>query len=284
MRGGAIIAISSHVARGSVGNRAMVFALERLGFAVWAVPTIVLPHHPGQGRAERIVPPNNRFVSVLEQLLERSSGEEIAGIVSGYLASPEQVHAVAALVRGIKSTQPQAIYLCDPVIGDEGGLYVEEPIATSIRDELLSLADATTPNAFECAWLAGEVTHHQDFAALARRLAPPVALVTSVPAPIRGQTGTLLVTAREATLFEHPLLSTPVKGTGDLLAALLLARRLQGLDWPDAAERALGSVFEILSGTVQAGADELMLAALQDAIVAPRVTIGHRPIGGAARA
>ena len=41
MRGGAVIAISSHVARGSVGNRAMVFALERLGFEVWAVPTIV---------------------------------------------------------------------------------------------------------------------------------------------------------------------------------------------------------------------------------------------------
>ena len=91
------------------------------------------------------------------------------------------------------------------------------------------------------------------------------------------------MTETEATLFEHPLLATPVKGTGDLLAALLLARRLQGLDWPDAAERALASVFEILSGTVQAGADELMLAALQDAIVAPRVTIGRRRIGGAAR-
>ena len=55
------------------------------------------------------------------------------------------------------------------------------PIATAIRDELLPLADATTPNAFECAWLAGEATDaDQDFAALARRLAPPVALVTSV--------------------------------------------------------------------------------------------------------
>ena len=33
----AVIVISSHVARGSVGNRAAVFALETLGFPVWAV-------------------------------------------------------------------------------------------------------------------------------------------------------------------------------------------------------------------------------------------------------
>ena len=47
-----VISISSHVARGCVGNRAMVFALERLGFETWAVPTVLLPHHPGHGPAE----------------------------------------------------------------------------------------------------------------------------------------------------------------------------------------------------------------------------------------
>ncbi|TGR73387.1 pyridoxal kinase, partial [Mesorhizobium sp. M1C.F.Ca.ET.189.01.1.1] len=50
----AVIVISSHVARGSVGNRAAVFALETRGFPVWAVPTIILPWHPGHGRATRI--------------------------------------------------------------------------------------------------------------------------------------------------------------------------------------------------------------------------------------
>ncbi len=58
---GAVIVISSQVARGSVGNRAMVFALERLGFPVWAVPTVLLPHHPGHGPAERIVPDDSAF-------------------------------------------------------------------------------------------------------------------------------------------------------------------------------------------------------------------------------
>jgi pyridoxine kinase len=36
-----VIVISSHVVRGSVGNRAAVFALETLGFPVWAVPTVI---------------------------------------------------------------------------------------------------------------------------------------------------------------------------------------------------------------------------------------------------
>jgi hypothetical protein len=46
----AVIVVSSHVARGSVGNRAAVFALETLGFPIWAVPTVILPWHPGHGR------------------------------------------------------------------------------------------------------------------------------------------------------------------------------------------------------------------------------------------
>ena len=50
------LVISSHVVRGSVGNRAAVFALETLGFPVWAVPTVILPWHPGHSRATRIVP------------------------------------------------------------------------------------------------------------------------------------------------------------------------------------------------------------------------------------
>ena len=52
----AVIVVSSHVARGSVGNRAAVFALETLGHPVWAVPTVVLPWHPGHDAQVRPQP------------------------------------------------------------------------------------------------------------------------------------------------------------------------------------------------------------------------------------
>ncbi|MGO8536034.1 pyridoxal kinase, partial [Rhizobium ruizarguesonis] len=46
---GAVIVISSHVVRGSVGNRAAFFALETLGHPVWALPTIERPWPGCQG-------------------------------------------------------------------------------------------------------------------------------------------------------------------------------------------------------------------------------------------
>jgi pyridoxine kinase len=275
-----VISISSHVARGSVVNRAMVFALERLGFEVWAVPTVLLPHHPGHGSAAKIVLDSKPFAELLEALNPVEVGRPVTGIVSGYLGTPEQAEAVAALVERVKAAAPEALYLCDPVIGDAGGLYVPRAVAERVRDRLLPLADIATPNAFECAWLAGaEGDAQPDLAALARALAPPVVLVTSAPAMMRGHIGNLLVAGRETILFEHPMVENAAKGTGDLLAALLLARLVDGDKPAKAAERALQSVFEITARTAKAGADELMLAALQDSIVMPGAGVVARRLG-----
>jgi pyridoxine kinase len=197
--------------------------------------------------------------------------------VSGYLAAPGQAHAVARVVETVKAARPDALYLCDPVIGDGERLYVGEALAEAIRDALLPLADMATPNAFECAWLAGVATPvGADLTTLAHSLPSPAVLVTSAPALMRGAIGNLLVTASETTLFEHPRLETPVKGTGDLLAALLLARKLGGHGWSKAAELALSSVFEIVAGSARAGADELKLSALQDSLVHPHASITVR--------
>jgi predicted RNase H-like nuclease len=115
-------------------------------------------------------------------------------------------------------------------------------------------------------------------------LPPPVVLVTSAPALMRGQIGNLLVEEKGNWLFEHPALATAAKGTGDLLAALLLARRLEGRDWSEATRIALASVFDIVFGTARAGADELLLPQLQESLLAPRAQIGVRLGAGAAAA
>jgi pyridoxine kinase len=269
------------VARGAVGNRAIVFALERLGITVWAVPTVLLTHHSGHGPAERIVPEDERFDSLLGDLVGDRRAADVDGIITGYFATSAQVHAAAVLVRAVKAANPEVLYVCDPVMGDGAALYVSEQVAQAVRQELLPLADAVTPNAFESAWLT-EGDETSDLGALARRLSPPVALITSAPALTRGHIGNLLVTERESLLFEHPLLATPVKGTGDLLAALLLAWRLQTGDWTKAAELAVASVFEIVAGSVKAGADELLLPQLQEAIAKPRGAVDMRRLRTAA--
>jgi pyridoxine kinase len=146
---------------------------------------------------------------------------------------------------------------------------------------LLPLADAATPNGFECAWLAGgDTASVPDFAALARSLTPATILVTSAPGLMRGHVGNLLVQADSTHLLEHPALDTPAKGTGDLLAALLIGRRLEGRDWLKAAEMAISSVFEMVAGTARAGRDELMLAELQHVIAQPRAPVNIRRMAG----
>src|SRR4051794_40963907 len=181
---------------------------------------------------------------LLQTVIADGRAAEVGGVLSGYLATPGQVKAVAACVHTVKSANPDALYLCDPVIGDAGRLYVDEAIAAAIRDELMPLADAATPNAFECAWLAGAGREGAsgDLATMAASLPPPVVLVTSAPAREARDVGNLLLSEGRTVRFEHEAVEEPAKGTGDLLAALVLARRLQGHAWDAAAELAIASV------------------------------------------
>ncbi len=86
---GAVIVISSHVVRGTVGNRAVVFALETLGHPVWALPTVILPWHPGHGHSTRITIPDAEFQSVIDDLAQAPWAGEVRAVLSGYLGSAE---------------------------------------------------------------------------------------------------------------------------------------------------------------------------------------------------
>lgn len=256
----AVIVISSHVARGSVGNRAAVFALETLGFPVWAVPTVILPWHPGHGRATRIVPPPEEFAALLKDLENAPWLGEVAAVLSGYLGDAGQAEAVASLVRAVKARNSEALYVCDPVMGDVGGLYVPETTAVAIRDRLIPLADVATPNRSELQWLAGaELPDLRSTIAAALHAGPRMMLVTSAPALISGGTGNLLLTANDALLAEHRSIERPPNGLGDLTGAVFLARLLSGVPAGKALQSTTASVFEILARTAKRGADELTL-------------------------
>ena len=280
----AVIVLSSLVARGGVGGRAATFALERMGFSVWLVPTVLLPWHPGHGRAARHVPPAEAFAALTEDLARAPWLGEVGAVLTGYFGAPDQVEAAAALVEAVKRTRPDAIHLCDPVIGDmrpdgSGGLYVPEPTAIAIRDRLLPIADIATPNRFEAGWLSGRpVTTTAEAIAAARALPPPTVLVTSAPAMMHRSVATLLVEPARATQAEHPLIDRAPNGTGDLLAASFLGRRLDGQSAEAALPRALSTVFEMVARSVRAGADELTLAAEGDTITHPMAQVSIRTI------
>ncbi len=256
----AVIVISSHVVRGSVGNRAAVFALETLGYPVWAVPTVTLPWHPGHGRATRIVPEPEQFSALMKDLERAPWLGEVAGVLSGYLGNAEQAKAVASLVEAVRVKNPRATYICDPVLGDLGGLYVPEALAIAMRDELLPIADIATPNRYELEWLTGtKLEDIKSVMAAAQQVGPDMMLVTSAPAMMAGSTGNLLLTPNAALLAEHRIIERPPNGLGDLTAAVFLARLLGGQPVEKALQSTTTAVFEILARTAKRGGDELQL-------------------------
>ncbi len=221
--------------------RSMVFALERMGFNVWMLPTILLPWHPGQGRGERISANDEAFTHIVEQICASDELSNVKGVLSGYMANVAQVSGVAKIVEAVKSRNKDAVYLCDPVIGDKGGLYVAEPIAEAIRDQLLPLADVSTPNRFELAWLSGFGTDMENEAvAAARTLGVERTIVTSSPAIRRNSISNLLVGPRGSLAIEHAEVQGAPHGTGDLLSALYLARCLSGQSDEDALKKSNG--------------------------------------------
>ncbi|MBX3579745.1 MAG: pyridoxal kinase PdxY [Rhizobiaceae bacterium] len=256
----AVIVISSHVARGSVGNRAAVFALETLGFPVWAVPTVVLPWHPGHGRATKIVPDPEKFAALMRDLEGAPWLGEVAAVLTGYLGDPEQARAAASLIQAVRRGNPDALYICDPVIGDSAGLYVAEEIAIAIKELLMPLADIATPNRFELEWMTGAALGDLKTAMIAAMHAGPATmLMTSAPSMLAGGIGNLLITADEALLAEHRLIDRPPNGLGDLTAAVFLARLLGGQAAGKALQSTTAAVFEILARTAKRGGDELQL-------------------------
>ena len=208
-----IVAISSHVVRGSVGNRAIVFALETMGFRVWSLPTVILPWHPGHGPSTRITPPDSQFAAAVKDMGTSRWSGSVKAVVTGYFGSVDQLAPVARLVRKLKEANPGLIFVCDPVIGDSGGLYVKTEVAEAIRDHLIPIADVATPNRYELGWLCGAALEtNNEIIEAALSLGPRRVLVTSAVPMMAGGIGNLLLTERLALLAEHRMVGNPPNG------------------------------------------------------------------------
>lgn len=257
MPGRTVAAISSLVMRGAVGLRAIAFALERRGATVWAVPTVVMPWHPGLGRSTRTAMVD--LPAQLEELATRA--HEVNAVLTGYFASAEQVAAAARFIDAVRAANPAAPILVDPVSGDERGRYVPDAVADAIRAELLARADVATPNANELRDFVGNGAPVE----AARRLGPPAVVVTSAGAG-EGRTGAMLVRAGGVAVAEHRVVHPAPRGTGDLFGAVFLSARLEGMDEARALHEAAAATLAVIEAS---GAEALALPEAQDAIARP---------------
>lgn len=258
---GTILAISSQVARGHVGLRAIVPALQALGHDVIMLPTVLLSNHPGHGAVagQRIDP------TLLRQMLATLDGHGWLGgvdaILSGYLPSAEHVAVVAEAVGMVRGHRPAATYFCDPVLGDDPkGLYIAEEAARGIAERLVPIADVIFPNRFELSWLTGEdVGDVTGTRSAASRFASVATVATSIPAA-EGRLATVAVSEGDAWAIDVARREKVPNGTGDLLAALIAGRMVNGRTIPEAVGSSVDDVQRAICASL--GRDELDLVAI----------------------
>lgn len=273
-----VLVISSHVIRGSVGTRVTVNALEQMGYPVWDMLTVTMTWQPRHGMSHRLIVPTPDFTAWADDILRSPWAGEISAVMTGYFGSADQVVVTAHLIEELKKKNPDLIFFCDPVVGDEGGLYVGEDIAQNIVKYLLPLADILKPNRSELEWIVGrELPDNHAIICAIRELGCKTTLVTSAWPLLKKSTGNLLVDGQTILLTEHPSVENPVNGLGDMIGALFLARLLAGENEENALKFATSSVYALLMETTRHNGYELMLerGLLDLGPMANRVTLRH---------
>ena len=268
-----VVSISSQVVYGHVGNCAAVPALQALGYEVLAIPTVLLAHHPGHGAPKGRVLPSEDVAGLLDGVEQVGALAKACALLTGYLGLPATAKVAADAATRLRRHKPNALYLCDPVIGDNGRVYVRDGVEQAIREQLLPLADVITPNHFELERLCRRpVTTLAQAIGAARSLlalGPKTVVVTSLKheQAEAQQIETLAVTADGAWIAATPRLDKVPNGGGDLLAALLLGHLALGTTLPDALAQAVSAVHGVL--VASAGEPELRLVAERRHLLAP---------------
>lgn len=280
-----VLSIQSAVAYGHVGNSAAVFPLQRIGVEVMPVYTVTFSNHTGYGawRGPLISPDDVR--EVIAGIEERGVFGSIDVILSGYQGSEGIADVILDAVARIKRANPDAIYACDPVMGNaRSGCFVAPAIPVLLRERVVPAADLITPNQFELGYLTGTEpdTLESTLASvdLARAMGPRTVLVTSVERPDReeGTLEMLAVDDRGAWIVTTPQLPMKANGSGDVTAALFTAHYRRTGDAADALARTASSVFDLLTATLESGERELQLVESQEAYAHPRMQFAPRQV------
>jgi pyridoxine kinase len=258
-----VLSISSQVVYGHVGNSTAWFVLQRMGHEVLSLPTVLLSSRPGYGALAGDRTDPEELDAMLEAVLANGWLADVDAILSGYIPTPEHAALCHGWIRRIKALNPDALYLCDPIIGDEpAGVYIEEAAARAIRERLVPLADILTPNRFELGWLSSRpIPDAAAAVAAARALARPAVIVTSAPAGAPDRIANILVEGRDAAETVLACKIVQARGTGDFFAANFLARKLGGLSIRDALRAAAAATAMVLAASE--GQSELALIKTQ---------------------
>lgn len=272
-----ILSIQSHVVYGHAGNSSAVFPIQRMGFEAWPIHTVQFSNHTQYKEgwtgkaftAEDI----NQLVAGISNIGKLG---DIEAIITGYQGSAEQCGAVLNTVQAVKEKNPNAIYVCDPVMGSpEKGCIVAPGIAESLIQDIMPTADVIVPNQFELAQFVNMEINSLDDAKRACQKAlekgPKVVVVKHLHSLSDESFSMMLATQEGCYLAQRPHLrfdKQPV-GVGDLISAIFTAGLLQGRSAVEAFSHCNSAVYGVLKETAQRDEWELQTIAAQSELVEP---------------
>jgi len=264
-----VLSIQSHVVHGYVGNKCCVFPLQVLGFEVDPICSVQFSNHTGYESWKGTVTTAEQLWDLIEGL-QANDLLSYTHLVTGYIGSVGLLQVIKRVVLALRAVNPGLVYVCDPVLGDDGKLYLPAQMVDLYRSDVLQLATVLTPNQFEAEQLTrSRISSQQDALRACLTLlvrGPKTVVLTSFSAA--GVADELLLIAatsvpqREGSWqtlkLSIPRLEASFTGTGDLLTALLLARLDEAPDdLKTAVELAIGSLQGIVLKTYEASLTHL---------------------------
>ncbi|KAF2905739.1 hypothetical protein ILUMI_00452 [Ignelater luminosus] len=247
-----VLSIQSHVVFGYVGNKSATLPLQLLGFEVDAINSVQFSNHTGYGKFKGQVLSDTDLDDLVKGL-SMNDLDHYTHLLTGYIGSASFLNRIASLVKHLKEINPNLIYVCDPVMGDNGKMYVPEELLPIYKESIVPLADIITPNQFEAELLTGQKITCVDDAWKAIKILQEKGCKTVVLSSTElGDQKHLLAIASSkagnqssAATINIPKLPACFTGTGDLFASLFLA-------WIYKTDNCLKEALERTIGTLQA--------------------------------
>ncbi|KFM26698.1 2,3-bisphosphoglycerate-independent phosphoglycerate mutase 1 [Auxenochlorella protothecoides] len=175
---------AGHVVAGCVGNKAAVFPLQLLGFEVDAVNTVQFSNHTGYPLWKGKVLSGEELWDLIDAMETNGLLSQYTHLLTGFIGSLSLLHTIHRVLLKLREYNPALVYVCDPVQGDNGQLYVSPDLPPAFRSELTPIATIMTPNQLEAELLTersiGSVQEALDACAQLHRLGPHTVVITSL--------------------------------------------------------------------------------------------------------
>ncbi|KAL7271252.1 putative pyridoxal kinase [Rhizina undulata] len=233
-----ILDVNFTFAHSYVGNSVTTFVLQLLGTEVLALNTVQYSNHSGyrQSKGDQIkgYKVTAKQIEELYEGLKENYLDDFEMMLTGYVPGSEELKAVGKIGIEMKEKGKGCFWLLDPVLGDQERLYVSEAVVP-VYESLLPYADLIVPNQFETELLSGIKVDSIEALSTALdtihcRYKIPHIVITSVTfsdsssnMKCAGSSITSTGASRKF-IIDVPIIDGFFSGTGDMFAALTLAR------------------------------------------------------------